>query len=132
MLGDPSRLQQVMWNLLNNAIKFTPAGGRVDVGHQCQDKILVLTVRDTGSGIPPEVLPQVFDRFWQGQSAREHGGLGLGLSIVRHLVELHGGSVRVDSDGAGKGATFTVRLPMLIEDHAPRGALATSSSAPRD
>jgi PAS domain S-box-containing protein len=132
VLGDPSRLQQVVWNLLTNAIKFTSPGGRVDIGLECQENMLILTVRDSGAGIPPEVLPQVFDRFWQGQSAREHGGLGLGLSIVRHLVELHGGSVRADSEGVGKGSTFTVRLPMLVEEQVSKEALATSSSSPRE
>src|SRR5262249_10204366 len=110
---DPDRLQQVIWNLLTNAIKFTPIGGRVDVGLGHIDVGARLTVSDTGSGIRPELLPFVFDRFRQGEtsSGRQHGGLGLGLAIVRHIVELHGGVVRAESVGENSGATFTVDLP---------------------
>jgi PAS domain S-box-containing protein len=112
--GDPVRLQQVVWNLLANAIKFTPKGGRVQVRLERVDSHVEVAVSDTGAGIAPEFLPYVFDRFRQGdmKTTREHGGLGLGLSIVRHLVELHGGSVRAESAGAGQGSTFTVLLPL--------------------
>lgn len=113
--GDPNRLQQIVWNLLSNAIKFTPSGGSVAVSVQRIDSNAVITVRDTGEGISPAFLPYVFDRFRQADStfARMHGGLGLGLAIVRHLVEMHGGSVAAASEGRGKGATFTVSLPLL-------------------
>jgi signal transduction histidine kinase/ActR/RegA family two-component response regulator len=113
--GDPSRLQQVVWNLLSNAIKFTPRGGRVHVRLERVNSHIEISVSDTGDGIRAEFLPFVFDRFRQadGSTRRQHGGLGLGLSIVRHLVELHGGTVRVDSAGEGGGATFTVKLPLV-------------------
>jgi signal transduction histidine kinase len=112
--GDPDRLQQVIWNLLANAIKFTPREGRVEVYLRQTEGNVELQVVDTGSGIRPEFLPFVFDRFRQAESTttRSHGGLGLGLSIVRHLVELHGGTVAVESAGEGRGATFTVALPV--------------------
>ncbi|HEY2994602.1 MAG TPA: PAS domain-containing protein [Methylomirabilota bacterium] len=110
---DPDRLQQVVWNLLTNAIKFTPIGGRVDVRLRRTDSVVRLTVSDTGKGIRPELLPFVFDRFRQGEAStgRQYGGLGLGLAIVRHIVELHGGVVRAESAGDNHGATFTVDLP---------------------
>ncbi len=113
--GDPDRLQQVMWNLLSNAIKFTPRGGLVEVILSRLDSSLQIEVRDTGQGIPTSFLPYVFDRFKQLDSTptRPHGGLGLGLSIVRHMVEMHGGTVRVESAGEGLGAAFVVRLPVL-------------------
>ncbi|NDJ17490.1 ATP-binding protein [Myxacorys almedinensis] len=113
--GDPSRLQQIVWNLVSNAVKFTPSGGRVEVRLSRVDHQAQITVIDTGKGISPEFLPHVFDYFRQADSAttRKFGGLGLGLAIVRHLVELHGGTVGVDSQGEGQGATFTVRLPLL-------------------
>jgi signal transduction histidine kinase/ActR/RegA family two-component response regulator len=112
--GDPDRLQQVIWNLVSNAVKFTPAGGLVVVSLGRHDQIDELIVSDTGMGIDPVFLPNVFDTFRQadGTSTRAHGGLGLGLSIVRHIVELHGGEVRADSDGTNKGSRFTVRLPV--------------------
>jgi PAS domain S-box-containing protein len=112
-LGDPGRLQQVMWNLLSNAVKFTPTGGRVEVSLQTDGAHVRISVRDSGQGISPEFLPHVFERFRQAEttSARTHGGLGLGLAIVRHLVELHGGTVQAESPGLGYGATFTVTLP---------------------
>lgn len=112
-LGDASRLQQVVWNLLANALKFTPSGGTVEVLLQSCGDQLELTIRDNGQGIPPEVLPQIFDRFQQAESSfsRTHGGLGLGLAIVRHLVDLHGGRVSAESAGPGQGATFRVFLP---------------------
>jgi signal transduction histidine kinase len=111
--GDPERLQQVLWNLLSNAIKFTPRGGRVEVRLAQVAGYARLTVSDDGAGIDPALLPHLFERFWQADTSttRAHGGLGLGLAVVRHLVELHGGSVRAESEGEGRGATFTVTLP---------------------
>ncbi len=112
--GDPSRLQQVLWNLLANAIKFTPRGGRVSVTLERVDSHVEITVDDNGIGIEPEFMPFVFDRFRQADAGigRRYGGLGLGLSIVKSLVELHGGSVRVESPGHDQGSTFTVMLPV--------------------
>jgi PAS domain S-box-containing protein len=112
--GDPVRLQQVIWNLLSNAIKFTPRGGRVQVRLERINSHIEIAVSDTGAGIAPEFLPHVFDRFRQAdqKTTRQHGGMGLGLAIVRHLVELHGGTVRAESGGEGKGSTFTVLLPV--------------------
>jgi signal transduction histidine kinase/CHASE1-domain containing sensor protein/ActR/RegA family two-component response regulator len=111
--GDPDRLQQVFVNLMSNAVKFTPAGGQVRVAVSRDEDRVLLTVADTGEGIDPAFLPYVFDRFRQqdASTARRHGGLGLGLAIVRHLIELHDGRVRVDSAGLGQGATFVVELP---------------------
>jgi PAS domain S-box-containing protein len=112
--GDPVRLQQVIWNLLSNAIKFTPRGGRVQIRSERVNSHLEIVVSDTGQGISPDFLPHVFDRFRQAdqKTSRQHGGMGLGLAIVRHLVEMHGGTVRAMSDGEGQGATFTVSLPI--------------------
>jgi len=112
--GDPVRLQQVIWNLLSNAIKFTPRGGRVQIRSERVNSHLEIVVSDTGQGISPDFLPHVFDRFRQAdqKTSRQHGGMGLGLAIVRHLVELHGGNVSAASDGEGKGSTFIVRLPI--------------------
>src|SRR6185369_2850310 len=112
--GDPDRLQQIIWNLLSNAIKFTPEGGRVEVRLERSDSQVEITISDTGQGIDPELLLHVFDRFRQfdSSSRRRHGGLGLGLSIVRQLVELHGGTVTAESPGAGAGTTFKVMLPV--------------------
>lgn len=114
--GDTDRLQQVVWNLLTNAIKFTPKGGRVQVRLERINSHVEITVSDTGRGISAEFLPHVFDRFRQadGTTTRKHGGLGLGLSIVRQLVELHGGAVSAESAGEGQGSTFTVQLPIMI------------------
>ncbi|WP_243147048.1 ATP-binding protein [Scytonema sp. UIC 10036] len=114
MAGDPNRLQQVVWNLLSNAIKFTPKGGRVRVSLEQVNSHVELTISDTGQGIKPEFLPYVFDRFRQadGSTTRQFGGLGLGLSIVKQLVELHGGTVQAASPGEGQGAQFTVVLPL--------------------
>ncbi len=111
--GDSARLQQIVCNLLSNAIKFTPIGGRVEVRLSRRESEAEITVRDSGQGIKAEFLPYVFDRFRQedGSISRRHGGLGLGLAIVRHLVELHGGTVSAASEGEGHGATFTVRVP---------------------
>ena len=112
--GDPGRLQQVVWNLVSNAIKFTPKGGVVNVRLARVDSFAEITVSDTGQGISGEFLPHVFERFLQADSTstRKHGGLGLGLAIVRHLVEMHGGTVSAASEGEGRGATFTLRLPL--------------------
>jgi PAS domain S-box-containing protein len=111
--ADPNRLQQVVWNLLSNAVKFTPVGGQVTVDVSGSDGFAELTVTDTGVGIPPAFLPYVFDKFRQADASftRQHGGLGLGLAIARHLIELHGGSIEARSVGEGNGATFVVRLP---------------------
>jgi signal transduction histidine kinase len=116
--GDSGRLQQVIWNLLANAVKFTPDSGRVDVSVERVGSNVEVHIVDTGQGISPEFLPHVFERFRQadGAPSRRHGGLGLGLAIVRQLVELHGGSVHAASDGVGRGATFTVLLPVLGGD----------------
>jgi signal transduction histidine kinase/CheY-like chemotaxis protein len=134
VLGDPDRLQQVLWNLLSNGIKFTPRGGRVTVTVAGRDAEMVITVGDTGAGIKPEFLPHVFERFRQAESStnRTYGGLGLGLAIVRHLVELHGGSVSVASEGEGRGATFTVRLPVTagVRALAERGPAAVTTDTP--
>jgi signal transduction histidine kinase len=113
--GDPGRLQQIFWNLLSNALKFTPEGGRVDVRLKKTDFHVEALVIDSGEGIPSDFLPYVFERFRQADSSvtRKHGGLGLGLAIARHLVELHGGTIRAESAGAGRGATFSVQLPEL-------------------
>jgi PAS domain S-box-containing protein len=115
--GDADRLQQVIWNLLANAIKFTPAGGRVLVRVERADDLARIVVSDSGTGIAREFLPHVFERFRQadGSTTRRHGGLGLGLAIVRHIVEVHGGTVSADSAGAGQGATFTVEIPISAE-----------------
>ncbi len=114
--GDPSRLQQVVWNLLSNAIKFTPKDGKVQVVLERVNSHIEISVADTGIGINPEFLPHLFERFRQADASttRKHGGLGLGLSIVKNLVELHGGSVSAKSKGAGCGTTFTVNLPLMI------------------
>ncbi|HET9235192.1 MAG TPA: hybrid sensor histidine kinase/response regulator, partial [Candidatus Eisenbacteria bacterium] len=116
--GDPARLQQVVWNLLSNAVKFTPAGGTVRIALTHRESHAEIRVEDTGQGIASEFLPHVFQRFRQADPSpsRSHGGLGIGLAIVKQLVELHGGNIRVESDGVGKGATFVIELPL----HAPR------------
>lgn len=121
VFGDPDRLQQVVWNLVSNALKFTPADGSVTVGVDVLDTSAELCVRDTGKGISAEFLPHVFDRFRQADasSTREFGGLGLGLSIVRQLVELHGGTVRAHSEGENRGSTFTIHLPLMPLGDAP-------------
>lgn len=113
--GDPARLQQIVWNLLSNAIKFTPRGGRVQIRLERINSHVEIAVSDTGVGIKPEFLPHVFERFRQAdqKTTRQHGGLGLGLAIVRHLVELHGGTVEADSPGEGQGSTFVVKLPVV-------------------
>jgi PAS domain S-box-containing protein len=115
VLGDPERLQQVVWNLVSNAIKFTPKGGRIQVALERVNSHVEIAVSDTGPGIAPEFLPRVFERFQQADvgAARAHGGLGLGLAIVRHIVEAHGGTVHAESPGLGQGAVFTVKLPLM-------------------
>ncbi|QFS46923.1 ATP-binding protein [Nostoc sphaeroides] len=115
ILGDSARLQQVFWNLLTNAVKFSFAGGRVEIRLECRDSQAQITVSDTGKGINPDFIPYVFESFRQADATttRKFGGLGLGLAIVRHLVELHGGTVQVDSPGEGQGATFNVRFPLM-------------------
>jgi CheY-like chemotaxis protein len=112
VLGDADRLQQVIWNLLSNAVRFTPRDGLVDVRLHHVGTDFEIVVSDSGAGIPPEFLPHVFERFRQADSrlSREYGGLGLGLAISRELIEMHGGTIRAESDGSGKGATFSVRL----------------------
>lgn len=119
--GDPARLQQVFWNLLGNAIKFTPSGGRVDISIERVDTRVDVSITDTGEGIAPEFLSSVFDRFRQGdgKTTRAHGGLGIGLSIARQLVELHGGTITARSAGPGRGACFTVSLPVAVGTAAP-------------
>lgn len=114
--GDPARLQQIVWNLLSNAIKFTPRGGRVQIRLERVNSHVEIIVADTGTGIAPQVLPLVFDRFRQADSSstRAHGGLGLGLAIVRHLAELHGGTIEAHSPGVGQGAVFTLKLPLSV------------------
>ncbi|WP_437738597.1 hybrid sensor histidine kinase/response regulator [Sorangium sp. So ce1335] len=112
--GDPARIQQVVWNLLSNAVKFTPSGGRIDIALRRAGAFAEVTVADTGAGIAPQFLPHLFERFRQADasSTRQYGGLGIGLSIVKHLVEMHGGAVEAASAGVGQGAAFTVRLPL--------------------
>jgi signal transduction histidine kinase len=114
--GDAARLQQAMWNLLSNSVKFTPPGGSIDVRLTTSGTSYVFTVRDTGIGMSREFLPRAFDRFQQadGSSTREHGGLGLGLAIVKEISELHGATVTAQSDGLGTGSTFTIRIPQLV------------------
>ncbi len=124
VMGDANRLQQIVWNLLSNAVKFTPTGGRVVVYLERIDSCVQIRVSDTGAGIDPGFLPYVFERFRQADSSstRSHGGLGLGLAIVRHLVELHGGTVSVESLGIGQGSTFSITVPMkavVVEESTP-------------
>jgi PAS domain S-box-containing protein len=113
--GDRDRLRQTLWNLLSNALKFTPDGGRVDVVVQAVGPAVSVSVRDTGAGLAAESLPYVFHRFWQAPSSVNHGGgLGLGLALARHIVELHGGSISVESPGLGRGSTFEIQLPAVV------------------
>lgn len=135
IMGDPNRLQQIFWNLLSNAVKYTPKGGRVQVLLERVNSHVDVSIIDTGDGIKPEFLPHVFDRFQQADSSttRQYGGLGLGLVIVRHLVELHGGTVRAKSPGEGQGATFIVTLPVTIlhdEHHQEDQRLAKAALPP--
>ena len=128
--GDPDRLQQVFWNLISNAVKFTPKRGHILIRLQRVDSHLEISVSDSGQGISPDFLPYVFDRFRQADSkiTRLHGGLGLGLAIVRSLVELHGGTVRAASSGEGRGATFTVDLPIVAAHNSGRFLLKTEET----
>ncbi|MEH1916554.1 ATP-binding protein [Nostoc sp.] len=137
VLGDSSRLQQVIWNLLSNAVKFTPEGGKIDIQLECVDAQAEITVSDTGKGISPEFLPYVFEYFRQadGTTTRKFGGLGLGLAIVRHLIELHGGTIQAESLGEGQGAIFRVRLPLIKKDLTPKQDIniaALNSSPPTE
>ena len=123
--ADPQRLQQVVWNLLSNAVKFTDSGGAVTVElSQADTRRVQIRVSDDGAGIEPDFLPHVFERFRQGDASasRQHGGLGLGLAIVRHLVELHGGTVHAESGGLGKGSAFSVVLPSIVTDAPARAS----------
>jgi CheY-like chemotaxis protein/anti-sigma regulatory factor (Ser/Thr protein kinase) len=135
--GDPGRLQQVIGNVLTNAIKFTPDGGRVDVSVEHAGSQMEVKVADTGQGISAEFLPHVFERYRQADrtTSRQHDGLGLGLAIVRQLVELHGGTVHAASEGKGRGSTFTISLPILIvaapEERWSALAAASSDSSPQ-
>ncbi len=131
-MGDPGRLQQVIWNLLSNALKFTPQGGRVDIGVRREASRLAITVADNGVGIKQDFLPHVFDRFRQADASttRRHGGLGLGLAIVKHLVEQHGGTVTASSAGDMQGASFTVRLPLGAPTAAARQEGGAPSASP--
>ena len=114
VMADDSRLQQIVWNLLTNAIKFTPAGGSIEVKARADGDQYEIAVTDSGSGISPEFLPQIFERFSQQESGtgKSFAGLGIGLTIVKHLVDIHHGTISVASEGVGKGATFRVRLPL--------------------
>jgi PAS domain S-box-containing protein len=124
MLGDPTRVQQIIWNLLANAVKFAPQGGRVELELERKGAEAVISVKDNGLGISPEFLPYVFERFRQadGKTTRAHGGLGLGLAIVRHLAEMHGGTVFASSEGEGKGSTFTVTFPLATATKLPESS----------
>ena len=129
LLCDAARMQQVIWNLLTNAIKFTPDGGTIRItAERVDDSALVIGVADSGMGIAPDFLPFVFERFRQQDAAstRAHGGLGLGLSIVRHVTELHGGTVEAKSEGEGRGATFSVRVPLAPADYLVSGRPVSS------
>jgi signal transduction histidine kinase/ActR/RegA family two-component response regulator len=130
--GDADRLQQVVWNLLSNAIKFTPRGGRVEVRASQVGTRIEIVVTDTGAGIDAALLPVIFDRFRQGDSSstRKHGGLGLGLALVKHIAELHGGTVRAESAGEGQGATFTVTLPLSLGPPPSLAAVHREAVAP--
>jgi len=125
--GDRLRLQQIAWNLLNNAVKFTPSGGRIEIGLINEGVTAAFVVKDTGQGIDPGFLPHVFEMFRQadGSNRRRHGGLGIGLALVRQLVQLHGGTISAESEGPNKGSRFTVRLPLLRET----ASLAVSATA---
>jgi len=121
--GDQDRLKQVLWNLLANAIKFTPEGGRVDVRIERGASEVEVVVSDNGCGMPPELVPHVFDRFRQGerQPGTATAGLGLGLAIAHHIVELHGGTIHAASDGVARGSTFRVKLPLARRPEAKSG-----------
>jgi len=130
VLGDPSRLQQVLWNLVTNAVKFTQKGGQIEVTSRRVDTNIEISIADNGQGIDAELLPRIFDRFLQGDasSTRTHGGLGLGLAIARQLIELHGGQISAASEGLGRGAKFTITLPLSLEGRRENVALAPATS----
>jgi CheY-like chemotaxis protein len=130
--GDPDRLQQIVWNLLTNSVKFTNKGGRIEVSLRADGADAVLRVKDSGIGIAPDLLPHVFERFRQGVSSpsRVHGGLGIGLALVRHIAEMHGGSVAAESDGDGKGSAFTLRIPMMALRSSPERPVLTPGDPP--
>jgi len=132
VLGDRAHLEQIVCNLLSNALKFTPPDGRVDVRLEHDGTTIRIVVADTGWGIPRETLPHLFDEFWQGSAPGEGSpvGLGLGLAIVRHLVDRHGGTVGADSAGPGCGAVFVVAFPLAGEGDRPHGALVGGEEAP--
>jgi CheY-like chemotaxis protein/two-component sensor histidine kinase len=132
VLGDPIRLQQIVWNLLTNAIKFTSPGGQVEIGLKTVGSEAQIQVIDTGSGISPDFMPYIFDYFRQADASntRNYGGLGLGLAIVRHLVELHGGNIWAKSLGKGQGATFTVRIPLLQSQPEPNPLRESPNNSP--
>jgi CheY-like chemotaxis protein/anti-sigma regulatory factor (Ser/Thr protein kinase) len=134
VMGDKTRLQQILWNLLTNAVKFTPKEGRIHVVVHRIDSHVEISVSDTGNGIAPEFLGQVFDRFRQADASttRNHGGLGLGLSIAKHLTELHGGNITVSSLGLGHGATFTIHLPLVPVRPAAEGFATEKRNAAVD
>jgi PAS domain S-box-containing protein len=129
--ADANRLQQIVWNLVSNAVKFGVPDGRIAVEVEAAGERVLIRVRDNGIGIAPDVLPRVFDRFWQAESAphRAHGGLGLGLAIVKQIAELHGGSVSAESEGLGRGATFTITLPKLAPNATPKRVLVVDDDA---
>lgn len=124
--GDFDRLQQVVWNLLSNAVKFTPAGGRIEVRFDAADNQARISIEDTGIGIAPETLPHVFERFRQAEGAMSYRGLGLGLSIASHLAEAHGGRITAESEGEGRGSTFTLMLPLMLAAQDETRAATTS------
>ncbi len=127
--GDRLRLQQIAWNILNNAVKFTPDGGSVSITLRGEEHQAVLAIEDSGQGIDPVFLPSVFEMFRQadGSNSRRHGGMGIGLALVRQLVALHGGRITAESEGANKGSRFTVRLPLIYEVEASASGLRDSS-----
>ena len=133
IVADEDRIQQILWNLLSNAVKFTPPNGTVVLEGTRAANAVLLEVRDSGEGIAAEFLPFVFERFRQadGTTTRQHGGLGLGLAIVRHLAELHGGTVRASSEGLGTGSTFTVSLPLQAPETPDEESPSSPSSAAR-
>ena len=129
--GDRLRLQQIAWNILNNAVKFTPAGGSIDIALGSEHGNAILAVKDTGQGIDPSFLPHVFEMFRQadGSNRRRHGGLGIGLALVRQLVQLHGGTISAESDGPNEGSRFTVRLPLMNETTPPASSVVVSTGS---
>lgn len=129
IVGDAARLQRVMWNLLTNAVKFTPRGGHISVRLEAADECAIISVSDTGEGIAADFLPHVFERFRQEEGKRKSSGFGLGLSIVRDFIEQHGGAIEARSEGKGCGATFVIKLPLAIPASAASGAIKTKIAA---